>query len=95
MKKFLKEKLAKDIMSKKVITVLTNTPVRQIIDLFTANKVMSIPVVDKENRVKGIITQKDVDLRFENIETPFSINILGSVIYLDDLENTFTKVRQK
>jgi len=95
MKKFLKEKLVKDIMSRKVITAVTNTPVRKIIDLFAANKVMSIPVVDKDNRVKGIITQKDIDLRFENIDAPLSLNILGSIFYLDDLEKFNEELKKK
>ncbi len=95
MKKFLTEKLVKDIMSKKIITAAANTPVRKIIDLFASNKVMSIPVVDQENRLQGIITQKDIDIRFENIDTPVSITLLGSVFYLEDLEKFNEALKKK
>lgn len=95
MKKFLKERRIKDIMCKKIISAQANTPVKKIIDLFTANKVMSIPVLDKDDRLMGLITQKDIDLRFESVDAPLSINLLGSVLYLDDLDIFNQELKKK
>jgi len=95
MKKFLQEKIVKDIMTKKVISVHLNEPVDKIMKLFAGNKVMSLPVVDKDKKVCGVITQKDIDLKFEKLEAPVSINLLGSVLYLNDLDEFNLELKKK
>jgi CBS domain-containing protein len=95
MKKFLKEKLVKEIMTKKVYSVHMNEPVDKILRLFADNKIMSLPVLDNDKKVCGIITQRDVDLKFEKLEAPLSINLLGSVLYLSDLDEFNLEVKKK
>ncbi|HRY91347.1 MAG TPA: CBS domain-containing protein [Candidatus Gracilibacteria bacterium] len=95
MKKFLKEKRATDLMTKKVYSVKINTPVKKIVELFAETGVVSVPVVDKDRKVKGIIRARDLDLRFEEFNPPISINLLGSILYLDDLAGFQREMKKK
>jgi CBS domain-containing protein len=85
MKKFLSNRLAADIMTKKVITVEKGTPVHEIYRLFLKNNIMGVPVIDKDKKVIGIVTERDLAVRAEEVDTPASVNLLGSIIYLGDM----------
>lgn len=85
MKKYLKERLAKDFMTKKVITLKPEMTVHEIFKIFLKNKIMGAPVVDKGDMVIGMVTERDLAVREEDIEVPASFNLLGSIIYLGDL----------
>ncbi len=85
MKKFLTTRTAGDIMTRKVITVERGTPVRDIYRLFLKNNIMGVPVTDKEMKVIGIVTERDLAVRAKDIDAPASVNLLGSVIYLEDM----------
>jgi CBS domain-containing protein len=95
MKTFLNGKLARDIMTRKVITVEKGTPVRTIYRLFLQNNIMGVPVVDKDKKVIGIVTERDLAVRTEDIDAPASVNLLGSVIYLEDISRYNTELKKK
>jgi CBS domain-containing protein len=46
---------------------------------------MGVPVVDKDKKVIGIVTERDLAVRAEDVDTPASVNLLGSIIYLGDM----------
>jgi CBS domain-containing protein len=46
---------------------------------------MGVPVIDKDNKIVGIVTERDLAVRAEQVDTPASVNLLGSVIYLGDM----------
>lgn len=48
------------IMTSQVVTVDLDTMLEQVIDLMGAHDVESFPVVDRYNRVKGIVARDDV-----------------------------------
>lgn len=52
--------LAKDIMTKNVITVKENTPVEEVMHLLLDNKISGVPVVDKEDNLVGIVSEADL-----------------------------------
>ena len=52
-----------DVMSRKVVTCRADDDVRKAIDGMSKNQLRRIPVVDKDNRVVGIIAQADVATR--------------------------------
>ncbi|HCJ66112.1 MAG TPA: hypothetical protein DHV62_01985 [Elusimicrobia bacterium] len=52
--------LAKDIMTKNVITVKEDTPVREVIRMLLEKNISGVPVVDKENNLVGIISEADL-----------------------------------
>lgn len=85
MKKFLSNRLARDIMTRKVIAVEKGTPVHEIYGLFLKNNIMGVPVVDKNKKIIGIVTERDLAVRAEQVDTPASVNLLGSIIYLRDI----------
>ncbi len=54
---------AESIMSKQVLTVTMSTPIYDAMNLLVENKVSGLPVVDDDNNLVGLITEKDI-LRF-------------------------------
>jgi CBS domain-containing protein len=72
----------RDIMSKDVIKVYPDTPVSQIARLMADNDISGVPVVDKENKVLGVITELDLVLRNTHFKLPTFFMILDQLIYL-------------
>ncbi len=52
-----------EVMTTDVITVSEGTTLEQAKDIMQAHKIEKLPVVDGENRLKGLITIKDVEKR--------------------------------
>ncbi|MCM8831873.1 MAG: CBS domain-containing protein [Candidatus Omnitrophica bacterium] len=50
----------KDIMRKEVVTVGEDTAVCEVARIMITQKIRRIPVVDKENKVLGIVARQDV-----------------------------------
>jgi CBS domain-containing protein len=50
----------KAIMSTDVVAVNRGTPIGRVIELLVENDITGIPVVDDEERLVGIVTEKDV-----------------------------------
>lgn len=48
------------IMTTDVVSVNRDTPIDRVIELLVENDVTGIPVVDDENRLVGIVTEKNV-----------------------------------
>jgi len=51
---------AKDIMTKNVVSVRPETLVEEALELMLAHMISGIPVVDKDETLLGIITEKDL-----------------------------------
>lgn len=49
---------AKTIMTKDVITVNDHTPIREAIEILIDKKISGLPVIDDENKLVGLITEK-------------------------------------
>ena len=54
-----KEKLT-DVMTKKVIIAREEEPVDVIARRIDKNKISGLPIIDKDNRVKGMVTAEDI-----------------------------------
>ena len=52
--------LAKDIMTKKVITVSPQTSVKDLAKSLTKHKISGMPVADKTGKLLGIVSRTDV-----------------------------------
>jgi CBS domain-containing protein len=63
------ELLAKSIMTPSVVTVTPETSIGELSKIMIENKISGVPVIDKEGKLVGIITEADV-IR-ENIKVPF------------------------
>ena len=66
----------KDIMTKKVITVKTNTPVYEVARLIFEEHLTGMPVVDENNQVLGIITEFDLMSREKHIHIPTFLDLI-------------------
>jgi len=51
---------AKDIMTKKVVTIDENKPIKELYKLFKRKKLFTFPVVNEENMLTGIVTLVDI-----------------------------------
>ncbi|MCJ7692498.1 MAG: CBS domain-containing protein [Sedimentisphaerales bacterium] len=51
---------AKDIMTKNVISLEKKTPISQALKVLLDNNISSIPVVEEDNTLVGILSEKDV-----------------------------------
>lgn len=50
----------KSIMTADVISVVPTTPIYEALNLLAANKISGIPVVNSEDHVVGVLSEKDV-----------------------------------
>ncbi|MBI3074048.1 MAG: IMP dehydrogenase [Deltaproteobacteria bacterium] len=55
------EQKVRDVMTKDVVTVPEGTSVEAAKDLLHKNRIEKLPVVDKEGRLRGLITIKDIE----------------------------------
>jgi CBS domain-containing protein len=54
------EKLAEDIMNQKVITITKEKSILDLAKLLIKNKISGVPVVDSDNRLRGIVSENDI-----------------------------------
>ena len=47
-------------MSKPIITIQSNASVREAIQVMNSNRIRRLVVVDKDNKMLGIVTEKDI-----------------------------------
>ncbi|MBF0620668.1 MAG: CBS domain-containing protein [Magnetococcales bacterium] len=71
---------AKDIMTRDMVTVNQDTPVRQVIAMLTQNRISGMPVLDDEECLLGIVTEKDLVDTAKELHLPIIINILDAIV---------------
>lgn len=86
--------LAKDIMSKNVITVTKDTSIEELSKILLKNKISGVPVVDDEGRLIGIATEADLIVKDADLHFPRYFELLGSIIYLESLEKFKNNLRK-
>jgi|GEM_PF-111345 len=78
------EVLARDIMTRDVIAVTPETPVSEIGRLLASHRISGVPVVDKDKRVLGVVSESDVI--FREIRHEFTlVERLGNIILPEPL----------
>ncbi len=76
--------LAKDIMTREVITVNKNDSLEEVAQILLQNKISGVPVIDADRRVIGIITEKDLIIKAGELKMPFYITLFDSIIFLEN-----------
>ena len=76
--------LAREIMSRDVITVIPEEKVDKAARILVDNKISGLPVVDADDHVVGIITEKDLIVRASELKVPFYLTLFDSIIFLDN-----------
>lgn len=80
------ELLAKDIMTKKVITISKNATLAELAKLLIKNKISGVPIVDEKEELVGIVTEADLIIKESNLPFPLSF----SFAFLESYES-YTK----
>lgn len=81
----LMKKSVKNFMTKKVVAVKESESIKKLFKLMDKHDILGAPVVNEKNQVIGIVTESDLINHFTTIESPRGINLLGSIVYLDDI----------
>jgi len=88
------ERLVKDIMVKKVITIQKDASVEELSELLIKNKISGVPVIDSDGKLAGIATEGDLIIKDSDLHFPRYFKLLDSIIYLESL-NKFKKNLKK
>lgn len=83
----------KDVMTKEVITVSPDTPVKEIAELMIEKGIGGVPVVEEE-RIVGIVTEEDLIMKNVKLHFPTYIQLLDAVIYLESLKKYEEELRR-
>ena len=84
----------KDIMTKDVVTVTKETTVMELAGIFAQRHLSSLPVVDQDGVLIGIVTETDLVEQDKNLHIPTVISIFDWVIYLES-DKKFEKELKK
>lgn len=87
-------KTVADIMTTNVLTVKTETTIRELAELFVSNRISSLPVVDTAGTLIGMVTESDLVEQSKSLHLPTVISLFDWVIYLES-EKTLEKELQK
>jgi len=87
-------KTVADIMTTTVLTVRTETTIRELAELFVSNRISSLPVVDAAGSLIGLVTESDLVEQSKNLHLPTVISLFDWVIYLES-EKTLERELQK
>lgn len=80
----MEELTAKDIMTKKVITVSKDDSIEKLSEILLENKISGAPVIDS-GRVIGIVTEADIIVQDTELHFPRYFKLLDGIIYLESL----------
>lgn len=88
-------KTVAEIMTQDVLTVHKETTVRELAEIFVNRRIGSLPVVDTNDKLIGIVTESDLVEQGKNVHVPTVISLFDWVIYLESektLENELKKM---
>ncbi|MFO7762026.1 MAG: CBS domain-containing protein [Thermodesulfobacteriota bacterium] len=73
----------KDVMTKDVISVQYDISVKELADVLFENRINGVPVMDENNRLIGVVTERDLIDQTKKFHIPTIITFLDSVFMLD------------
>lgn len=76
--------IAKDIMTRDVIVAKPHDKLEKIAEILVDNKFSGVPVVDDNFHVVGVITERDLMIRAQDLKIPFYVTIFDSIIFLEN-----------
>jgi CBS domain-containing protein len=85
---------AKDIMTKKIISVQPDTEVIQAARLMLDNHLNGLPVLDKEGSLKGIICQSDLVTQQKKLPLPSFFVMLDGLFPLSSSVNVEKELKK-
>lgn len=77
-------KTVADFISRDLITVRPETPIKEALQLLARNRIGGLPVVDETEQLVGVLSETDLLWRESGVTPPPYIVLLDSVIYLQN-----------
>lgn len=87
------ELLARDLMTKNIITVKSDITIKELSDILLKNKISGVPVVDDEGKIIGIVTEADVIKENIKVQIPFYFDPLMVSGYMVDFEKNYPNIK--
>ncbi len=78
---------AREIMSTDVYTIRKDTTIEEIAKIFTEKNISGVPVVDEQNKVIGMVSQKDLLYKDIQPRFPAVVEILGGLVFLQGVKH--------
>ncbi len=83
--------LVKDHMTTKVITIAPSTSVSDALNLVRINKIRRLPVIDREGKLIGIVSEKDLLYASPSPATSLSVYEIGYLLSKLKVEDIMTR----
>jgi CBS domain-containing protein len=78
--------LARDIMNKYVIIIQEDSSIEETARILTENNISGAPVVNKDGKIVGMVTEGDLLHQDTNPRAPAFLSILGAFIYIEGID---------
>jgi len=78
---------AKEIMSSPVKSVLEETTLEELARVFVEEQVSTMPVVDEDGNLRGLISESDLVAQNKPLHLPRVISLFDWVLYLESEKN--------
>ncbi|MCP3892390.1 MAG: CBS domain-containing protein [Desulfobulbaceae bacterium] len=85
---------AKDIMTRNILTALSETTVAELAELLATNNIGGAPVIDEDGNLLGVVTENDLIDQKKKVHIPTVVTILDSVIYLESPEKMENEIKK-
>ncbi|MBU2808229.1 CBS domain-containing protein, partial [Acidithiobacillus ferrooxidans F221] len=87
-------KTAQDIMTREVVTVLADDPVDKVGDVLLSSGHHSLPVVNNEDHLVGMIGERDLIDAHRKVHLPTMLTILDGLIPLGGMHEYEEELRK-
>lgn len=84
----------KDIMTKEVVTIKEDDTVKDAARILNDMNLSGLPVVDVDNKIKGIITDGDLLRRVSTINGPSYVQLLGGGFPLESKKDFLERLNK-
>jgi CBS domain-containing protein len=78
---------AREIMTRDVVTVTTGTTLQELAETFVKTGHSSVPVLDEDGKLAGIISETDLIEQHKPLHIPTVIALFDWVFYLESQKN--------
>ncbi len=85
------EKKASSVMSRHVVSVSPDTPVREVARMMAEKRLRAVPVLDKEGNLLGVVSEKDLVHQDARVHFPTFFHFLEGYIMLPGSLKRFEK----
>jgi CBS domain-containing protein len=85
---------AKDIMTKKVITVTPDTSIEKLASILVTSEISGVPVVDDTGALFGLVTENDLITQNKRLHIPTVVSFLDAAIYLESSKKFEQEVKR-